>query len=117
MWRREHYSMISVDTCTPPAVFDDEWTYVDLELDPVMRSNGNVEIEDEDEFVEACKAGFISDAEAANARAATLETAQAMRDRTEPFHQRGWERLDQALSLTLPPIKSLRHVPFTPEDQ
>lgn len=113
IWSREHNARISVDICTPPARYDGEWTYVDLELDSVLRECGSVELVDEDEFDEACQTGLIVEEEAAEARTAGAETIRAMRGQSEPFNKVGWERLDQALSLALPPIRSLRAVPLT----
>jgi len=113
VWCRAHDSVISVDICTPPTLIDGEFTYIDLELDPVARSDGRVDIVDEDEFVAACEAGFISHDEAIKARTAATEVGQSMRSHTEPFGRLGWDKLDEALSLSLPPITELRHVSTT----
>jgi hypothetical protein len=101
---------ISVDICTPPTLIDGEWCYTDLELDPLAFSDGRVVIEDEDEFAAACEAGLISIGEAAKGRAAATEMKRCLRHRTEPFGRLGWDRLDEALRMSLPPIRSLRHV-------
>jgi hypothetical protein len=102
---------ISVDICTPPTLIDDEWSYIDLELDPFAFFDGHVEIDDEDEFVAACEEGLISHNEAVEARATATEVEQYLRDHTEPFGLIGWNKLDEAISLSLPPIRELRHVP------
>ena len=104
---------ISVDICTPPTLIDDEWCYTDLELDPVAHSDGRVEIHDEDEFVAACEGGLITRDEAINARAAAVEVERCLRHRTEPFGRQGWDKLDEALLLSLPPIRALRHMSTT----
>ena len=101
---------ISVDICTPPTPIDGEWSYIDLELDPVAYSDGRVEIDDEDEFVDACEAGLITRDEAINARSAAAEVERCLRHRIEPFGHLGWDKLDEALSLSLPPIRALRHL-------
>jgi hypothetical protein len=111
-WCRESNASISVDICTPPVLDDDEWTYTDLELDPIRRGDGHVYVDDEDEFAASCSAGLISDAEAASARSATADTVKRMQDGTEPFGCLGWKRLNEALSLRLPPITTLRQVPL-----
>ena len=110
-WCREHETRISVDICTPPVFDDEEWTYTDLELDPLVWADGRITVDDEDEFVESCEAGRISDSEATSARSTTMEVVKCMQDGAEPFGRLGWERLGEALSLSLPPIRTLRHVP------
>ncbi len=108
-WSREPEVTISVDVCTPPRWIDGEWHYIDLELDPTSRS-GRVEIHDEDEFVAACEEGLISREEAVEARAAAVEIERSLQQGEEPFGCSGWNKLDEALSLKLPPIRDLRHV-------
>jgi hypothetical protein len=110
-WCREANTRISVDICTPPILDDDEWTYTDLELDPLLWADGHVDVDDEDEFAASCEAGLISDGEAASARSTTVDIVKRMQDGTEPFGLLGWERLDEALSLALPPITTLSQVP------
>lgn len=51
---------IAVDICTPPTLVGSEWTYIDLELDPYRRSNGDVGTDDWAEFLGACAVGAIS---------------------------------------------------------
>ena len=41
-WCRGHGIPISVDICTPPKRVDGEWSYFDLELDPVAFADGRV---------------------------------------------------------------------------
>ena len=103
-------SVISLDVCTPPTFIDGEWLYTDLELDPHAFADGRVEIHDEDEFLAACHAGLISRAEAREARAAAQEIEQCLRDRLEPFGRVGWQRLDEASDMGLPPITVLLDV-------
>lgn len=106
-WYGEH---ISVDICTPPTLIKDEWHYGDLELDLVGLSDGCVRIDDEDEFLAACAQGLISPSEATQARAATTEVEGYLRRQTEPFSRLGWDKLDEASGLCLPPIRELRHI-------
>jgi len=110
-WCREHDIQISVDISTPPVFEETEWIYTDLELDPLGWADGRVTVDDEDEFVAACVADLISAEEAKVARSTTEEVVKSMREGTEPFGRLGWERLDEALSFSLPPIKTLHHVP------
>ncbi|MGH9618086.1 MAG: DUF402 domain-containing protein [Bryobacteraceae bacterium] len=98
---------ISIDVCTPPTFFDNEWTYVDLELDPHRFGDGRVEILDREEFNASCEAGVITPLE----RTVALETAamleELLRREVEPFGQAGWQRLKAALGSSLPPIREL----------
>lgn len=98
---------ISVDICTPPVLVDRRWSYVDLELDPLSDAPGQVEIEDEDEFVQACTAGLISRVEELEARQATAEVEAAIRAQHEPFGQLGWNKLDMAIAMALEPLADL----------
>ena len=101
-------AIIGIDVCTPPTRIDDEWRYTDLELDPHGFGDGRLELHDEDEFAAACEAGLISASEAAEASAAAAELLQGLREKREPFGRAGWDRLDSALALQLPPITVLR---------
>lgn len=89
---------ISIDICTPPALFDDVWHYDDLELDVQAFHTGEVVIDDEDEFVAARDAGELTLEEANAARAAADELAHRLRSKAEPFDSVGWNKLDAALA-------------------
>lgn len=99
--------LISVDVCTPPELIDNEWTYIDLELDPHRYPDGRVVIEDEDEFATACEAELIGTEEAVAARAAADWVEQSLRKQVEPFGSVGWTRLEEALRLDLTPLTEL----------
>ena len=96
-WCRDHEVTISVDICTPPKLTDGEWTYIDLELDPVGLSDGSVEIYDEDQFVAACEAGQISREEAIEARNAATEIERCLRHRTETIWLFGLGKTQRSL--------------------
>lgn len=98
---------ISVDVCTQPVRRAGEWSYIDLELDPVSDSPGQVETWDEDEFVEACTSGLIPPSEEAAAREATATVEGLIRGQREPFGQVGWRRLDSAIDMNLDPLTDL----------
>ena len=53
---------------------------------------------------------LISRDEAMGARAAATEVERCLRHGVEPFGRAGWDKLDEALSFSLPPIRVLRHV-------
>ena len=97
-------SFISVEICTPPALVDNEWHFVDLEFDPYCESDGCVVVDDEDEFVAACEAGLITPREAHAARAVATEVAGRLEDGAEPFGQVGWGKLREAVDLGLAPL-------------
>jgi len=85
---------LEIDVCLPPQQESDGWSYIDLELDPVRHESGEIEIEDRDEFDDACRNGWISadDARIASDTAAAMELA--LIERTEPFGEEGWRRLN-----------------------
>ena len=87
---------VEIDISLPPERTTAGWTYVDLELDPIRHEDGTVEVEDHDEYEDACRNGWISPEHAAIA----LETAQRMADRLrareEPWGDEGWRRLTRA---------------------
>lgn len=96
--------LIHADVCTPPALIGDEWTYVDLELDPFRKPNGLIGTEDWDELDEAHAAGLVTIAEKQAAEAAARDLEQWFADGSEPFGQVGWNRLAAAIALDLPPL-------------
>jgi hypothetical protein len=85
---------IEVDICRPPTRTADGWSFVDLELDPVRHERtGVIEIEDDDEFEEACRHGWIDAQDAATASSAAQELAAMLARREEPWGDAGWRRL------------------------
>jgi hypothetical protein len=87
---------VEIDVCRPPEPTDQGWRYVDLELDPIRHEDGRVEIEDEDELAEAREQGWMSADDAELAVQVAEQTAQALRDRIEPWGAEGWRRLGAA---------------------
>jgi hypothetical protein len=110
-WTREagNAGGINVDVCTPPKLVDGEWTYDDLELDPHRFPDGRVEVLDQDEFSVACGAGLITRTERAEALAAAARLESALRLEREPFGTTGWQRLEDAVASSLPPITRLTY--------
>jgi hypothetical protein len=85
---------LEFDVCLPPEPVDAGWRYVDLELDPVLHvDDGRVEIEDWDEFGEACREGWMPPADAELARTTAERCAEMLRGRGEPWLTRGWAML------------------------
>ncbi len=101
---------IAVDVCVPAVLEVDEWSFVDLELDPFWGEDGSMGVHDEDEFAAAIDSGLISSREASSARSATAEIVAWLRDGIEPFGATGWRRFDGALACELPPILVLSSV-------
>ena len=90
---------VGIDICLPPVRTPDGWSFVDLELDPVRHeSTGVIEIEDDDEFREACAAGWIDERDAALASATAADRADALRRRDEPWGEVGWRKLAELLA-------------------
>jgi hypothetical protein len=85
---------LEIDVCLPPTVTDTGWRYVDLELDPVVHErDSRVEIEDWDEYEQACRDGFMCAQDAELARFVAEERAEVLRRRDEPWLERGWQLL------------------------
>jgi len=105
---------IAVDICTPPTLRDSEWTYIDLELDPYLTRDGLVGTDDWDQFLEACASGLIPRHEEDAARSATVQIEQWLTERVDPFGVTGFQRLDTARAMALPPLVDLNGVPTFP---
>ncbi|MBL7259800.1 DUF402 domain-containing protein [Paractinoplanes lichenicola] len=87
---------LEIDVCLPPEVVEDGWRYVDLELDPVLHvDEGRVEIEDWDEYEESLLRGWMTAGDAGLARATAEKCAATLRERREPWLERGWQLLDR----------------------
>ncbi|MET7835703.1 DUF402 domain-containing protein [Micromonospora sediminicola] len=89
---------LEIDVCRPPEVTEGGWRYVDLELDPVRHEvDGRVEIEDWDEYDDACRDGWMNPDDAELARATAQHCADLLRQGTEPWLRCGWQLLDQPM--------------------
>jgi predicted RNA-binding protein associated with RNAse of E/G family len=87
---------LEIDVCRPPEITEAGWRYIDLELDPVLHERDlRVEIEDWDEYEEACRNGWMSADDAELARCTAEDRAEALRRRDEPWQERGWQMLSQ----------------------
>jgi hypothetical protein len=85
---------IEIDVCLPVERTATGWRFVDLELDPVRHENdGRVEIDDEDEYEEALRKGWMSARDGELARATADSLAQVLRDDREAWISRGWRLL------------------------
>lgn len=83
---------LEIDVCLPPVSTEAGWRYVDLELDPVLHVwDSRVEIEDWDEYEQACRNGWMSSDDAELARSTAQDRAEALRRRDEPWQERGWQ--------------------------
>lgn len=90
-----HDRRVECDVCLPPERTAQGWSFVDLELDPVLHVDTGVsEVEDRDEFAQAVRGGFI-DAGAAELAEATAHRLDAeLRGEPPPaWLQRGWSLL------------------------
>ena len=86
---------VEIDICLSAQRVTGGWSYVDLELDPVRHQDGSIEIEDRDEFADACHGGWISLAEREIAEVAAEQMHQALSEYQAPFGEEGWDRLER----------------------
>lgn len=84
---------IELDVCLPPERTGDGWSYVDLELDVVRHDDGRVEIQDEDEYEQSVRAGWMSPEEAARARGAAAEGVRLLQGFPREPLALGWRLL------------------------
>ena len=89
---------LEIDVCLPPEATEAGWRYVDLELDPVLHEHdGHVEIEDWDEYEQACRDGWMNSDDAKLAQTTAERCAEVLRQGVEPWLRRGWDMLRQPL--------------------
>ncbi|MFJ3382176.1 DUF402 domain-containing protein [Curtobacterium sp. NPDC090217] len=100
-WIDDSDILVHVDISTPAVWEHDVIAYDDLELDPVLRRDGRVEVEDEDEFEEACATGLVTPLE--------RDAAETARDDVHTLLLQGdlvalgRRRLRESVALGLPP--------------
>lgn len=104
-WKTTHQIILY---STIHLLIDDKWHYTDLELAPITFPTGRIIVEDE--FTDACNAGLIPPNEATEARSATAKVVEYLRHHIEPYGQVGWNKLEEAIHLSLPPIRELKHL-------
>lgn len=97
----------AIDICSPLSFTEDEWSYVDLELD-LYRRQSAIGIFDDDEFDEAFNSGLIT----ATERELCLSTASRLdsrlRDGDDLFDEAVWDHLAAGVGLGLPPLSEVR---------
>lgn len=91
---------VTVAICTPPQLNAGTWSYVDLEVDLVLRADGTVLVVDEDEFVELATHKSLP---WPVAEAVTDETTRMQSDLGDepPVVAAGWSWLDRSTRLGL----------------
>jgi hypothetical protein len=85
---------LEIDVCLPPRRETDGWSYIDLELDPVRHESGDTEIQDLDEFDDACRKGWIAEGDARIAKETAAAMELALIKRVEPLGEEGWLRMN-----------------------
>ena len=90
-------SLIYVDVTTPPRWDGDLVTMVDLDLDVILGPDGDVFLEDEDEFDEHRVALAYPDDIVHRARATADQVLRSVRAREEPFATVGPRRLEELI--------------------
>lgn len=103
-WVLNAEHLVSVDISTPPTQSGSEWPFDDLELDPFVLRDGTFGVEDEDEFVTACRAGMITDQERDLACATVDLLRQELTPTTSPLNETACRRLADALQLDYPAL-------------
>ena len=91
-----HSTSIYVDMCTEARWCGREVSMVDLDLDVILRTDGTVILDDEDEFDEHRVALGYPDEIVRLARDSSREVLDAIAHGLEPFRSAGRERLLQA---------------------
>ena len=84
---------VTVDICTPPAFVAGTWSYVDLEVDLVLRHDGTVLVVDEDEFDQAVRDYSIPDEIVRSVTAQTSRLVTLLGQPSSPIVSAGWSRL------------------------
>jgi hypothetical protein len=85
---------IELDVCLPPVRTAEGWQYVDLELDPVRHEQECwIEIQDEDEYLESVRQGWMTAEDAGLARRTADDGARLLRDPEQPWWSDGWRML------------------------
>jgi len=95
---------VAVDVCLPPQLIENEWSYVDLELDLFKSSDGIAGLFDQEDFDRAVEAGHISPDEQAHALAVAEDLERRIVSGDPLFDELGWVRYDHCVSLSLPPL-------------
>ncbi|QIZ00920.1 DUF402 domain-containing protein [Streptomyces sp. S1D4-11] len=93
-WRTDRW--ISVDICTPPALGESGWSYIDLELDLARLADGTVLLVDEDEFEQTVVECMIPQDVVTAARAAASDLQSRLANASDPVVVAGWEWLERA---------------------
>jgi hypothetical protein len=101
---------ICVDISTPATKRNNDWSFIDLELDPIWREDGYMEVLDEEEFQTAIDSGYINPKEAETARLTSTEIMKSLCSKNEPFGDYGWECWNEAVISGLPPIVTLSKI-------
>lgn len=103
-WVLNDHHLVSFDISTPPTRSGAEWSFEDLELDPFVLQDGTFGVEDEDEFVAACRAGLITHREREESRSAVEFLRQELTGMSSPLMQAGRDPLVDAVQLDLAPL-------------
>ncbi len=102
IWNREGPAELYVDIATPAKWGDSAVTMIDLDLDIVRRRNGQVEVLDEDEFLEhQATLGYPPDV-VDRARTTTAALYLDVQRRRPPFDGTGQRWLETAAELDPP---------------
>jgi uncharacterized protein DUF402 len=105
--RCDDRGVLYVDAARPTDVVRDEWRYDDLYLDLHKVGQASVTLDDEDEFLEAAALELMTAGEQLRARTAMEVCEAAINGSVSPFDEAPWERLSEAMALSLSPLSDL----------
>lgn len=100
-WHVVDEPTVTVDVCLPPIVLGRRLCYIDLEIDLWKQRTGAYGVADEDEFEDACDAGWIDADERVGALEATAELRRRLSVEDPVFDAIGWDKFDRAIDLCL----------------
>jgi hypothetical protein len=101
---------VYIDISTPATKRNEDWSFIDLELDLTWREDGYTEVLDEDGFQTAIDSGHINPKEAETARLTSTEIMNSLCSKNEPFGNYGCECWNEAVISGLPPIVTLSNI-------
>lgn len=103
-WHVVDEPTVTVDVCLPPTIQGRRLSYIDLEIDLWKQRAGDYGVADEDEFDDACAAGWIDAGERTSALDATAELKLRLATEDLVFDRLGWDYYERSCALRLAPL-------------
>jgi hypothetical protein len=96
-WWWQSDRAVTVDICTRPRLAAGTWSYVDLEVDVVLRRDGSVLVLDENEFADLVRECGVPGSVVAAVHDTTAEVRALLSRPAAPVVEAGWARLAAAV--------------------